>query len=267
MSIRVLFRSDDAGSSRGANEAIYQAVSEGVTRCVSVMVPGPAFGEVRRRFAGVEHLVDFGLHLTLNSEWEQHGEQEPSRWGPVLGAAAVPSLVYGDGTFKRFPMENHEGGASHEEMVSEARAQLVRALEVGLPIAYMDEHMGCGWLPGLREKLRAVAHEFGVRYGEDARLGGLPKVEDTSGRPWDVLARQILQAPDGDYLYVTHPALDDAEGLGMCMKDLPPGKVARERDDDRVMLCHPTVLSAIRKRGVELIRYRDVVPKVEVAKV
>lgn len=265
MPIRILFRCDDAGSSRGANTAIHQAIASGVCRNTSVMVPGPHFAEVKAAFDDIAHLADFGLHLTLNSEWEQHGEQAPARWGPVLPATAVPSIVLPDGTFKRFPMENHESHASLDEMVAEAAAQLDAALAAGLPIAYMDEHMGCGWLPGLRDRLRAVAHARGVPYADDARLEGLPPIENEPGDPWAVLARRILAAPDGDYIHVTHPALNDAEGRGMCMKDLPPGRVAGERDLDRRTLCHPEVFAALRERGVELLRYSDVLPKVEVA--
>lgn len=260
MSIGILFRCDDAGSSHGANLAILQCVKEGVARNVSVMVPGPKFEEVPEVFAEVAHLCDFGLHLTLNSEWEAYGDQAPSRWGPVLPAAEVASIVYADGTFKRFPQENHDAGASHDEMVAEAAAQLDRAMQ-RMRIDYMDEHMGCGWLPGLRDRLRVVAAERRVRYAESAKLSGLPKLaeEEESWVPWTRLARRILGAPDGNYIVVTHPALDDVEGRGMCSANSPPGRIAYERDLDRQMLIHPEVLSAVRERGVRLLKYSDVI--------
>lgn len=259
MSIGILFRCDDAGASPGTNRAILQCVTEGVGRNVGVMVPGPAFADAVSLFADIAHLCDLGLHLTLNSEWTAHGEQLPARWGPVLPAAAVPSLVYPDGTFRCTPMENHEAGASHDEMLAEAAAQLKRALQ-RLRVDYMDEHMGCGWLPGLRDRLRSLAHAHGVRYAMDAALRHLPELPDESPDlpPWTRLARRILAAPDGDYIVVTHPTFNDADARGMCLPDAPPGKIGHDRDLDRQMLIHPEVLDAVRTRGVRLLRYSDV---------
>ena len=37
--------------------------------------------------------VSAGIHLTLNSEWQHY------KWGPVLGASRVPSLVDENGHF------------------------------------------------------------------------------------------------------------------------------------------------------------------------
>jgi chitin disaccharide deacetylase len=257
--MRILFRCDDAGSMLSATRGIVSAVTEGVGRCVSVMVPGPNFaGSVpllRELQARPE--VELGLHIVLNSEWEDHAEGRALRWGPVL-SGRVGSLVYGDGTFKRFPKEFHEQGASTDEMVLEVEAQLDKLLAAGLRPTYADEHMGVGWVLDAREKLRRLIVSRGLKFAGDAKLAGLPKVEGLTGEPWEVLAGQILAAPEGDYLYVTHPCLETTEALGMCMKDIPPGRVAREREMDRALYCHPLVRDAIARRGAELVRYRDV---------
>lgn len=262
--MRLVFRCDDAGASLGATLAIAECVRRGVGRCVSVMVPGPGFEasvpELRKLVAEAGGEVELGLHIVLNSEWKRHrgSAVEPARWGPVLPASQVPSLVLEDGTFWHTPMDFHQRQASTDEMAAEVEAQLRRGLEAGLALTYADEHMGVGWLPGLREKLRAVVTRYGLKYSEGAPLAGLPGVEGGFETPWARLAAQIRAAPEGDYLYVSHPNRMDEDAHRMMGEDLPPGQVAGERELDRQMLQHPEVLGAIRERGARLICYRDV---------
>lgn len=79
-SIRFITRADDAGSSRSANRAIAQVVDGGFVRNVSLMACGPAIEDAAQLLAHRKD-VCFGMHTTLNAEWDK------VKWRPLLRTA------------------------------------------------------------------------------------------------------------------------------------------------------------------------------------
>ncbi len=136
--IQLVTRGDDAGSSQSANRAIFEAAQAGTLRNISLMAPGPCFEDAAKVLCALPH-VDFGLHVTLNSEWDA------PRWGPISRRDEVSSLLDVDGNFTREPKVLFERDADADEMLREVEAQLHRAREAGFSISYLDEHMGVGW--------------------------------------------------------------------------------------------------------------------------
>ena len=88
----LLIRTDDIGMSRTVNLAMREFMRTGLRFSASVMVPCPWFQDAAEALRDNPN-VSVGIHLTLNSEWSHY------RWGPVLGASAVPSLVDENGYF------------------------------------------------------------------------------------------------------------------------------------------------------------------------
>src|ERR1700748_587687 len=83
---KLLIRLDDIGMNHSVNMALQKMCETGMPISASVQFACPWYQEA------VEILkknpqVTVGVHLTLTSEWKNY------RWGPVLGATAVPSLV------------------------------------------------------------------------------------------------------------------------------------------------------------------------------
>ncbi len=125
---------DDLGMSHAANAGGFEALANGPATCGSVMVPCPWFPEAAA-IAAADPSLDIGVHLTLNAEYESY------RWGPVLGAAAVPTLVDDDGFLPR-TVEEVVAGADPDEVEQELRAQVERALAAGIDVTHLDSHMG-----------------------------------------------------------------------------------------------------------------------------
>ncbi len=130
----VIFHSDDAGMSHSMNEGAMRGLTEGLVSSVSIMMPCPWVPEIVD-FSRANPDYDFGLHLTLTSEWDIY------RWGPVAGKPAVPGLVDAEGClWDNVPLV--VANATPDEIEAEIRAQIDRAETMGLTIGHMDSHMG-----------------------------------------------------------------------------------------------------------------------------
>jgi predicted glycoside hydrolase/deacetylase ChbG (UPF0249 family) len=68
--IRFITRADDLGGSYSANQAIEQVIDAGFIKNVSIMACGPAVEDAARRLAHRKD-VCFGMHTTLNAEWDR----------------------------------------------------------------------------------------------------------------------------------------------------------------------------------------------------
>jgi predicted glycoside hydrolase/deacetylase ChbG (UPF0249 family) len=238
---RLIIRGDDAGASPTANRAILQACRAGTLRNVSVMACGPAFDEFAVHVLQLP-AVCIGLHVVLNSEWTQ------PCWGPVSGADRCPSLLREGGWFRHTPLDHHQNGFILSEAMIEVQAQLDRMRAAGLPPVYLDEHMGVGWLPGLRDALAELAAREGLL---DLTAASLSKVQTPTGSVFDT-AGSFKAAVDamqsGTCMYVTHPDYPFEHS------DWPGGPgCARGREADRRLLLDPELLVTLAESGVELV--------------
>lgn len=147
-----IVHADDIGFCHAANLGAFEALEAGPATCGSLMVPCPWFAEAAQLARQRPHL-DLGVHLTLNCEYAQY------RWGPVLGAGAVPSLADADGGFPQSVGAVAER-AQPEEVERELRAQVERALAAGIDVTHLDAHMGTVMLAPFVHVYARLAAEF-----------------------------------------------------------------------------------------------------------
>lgn len=130
----LMFHSDDLGMCLEANRGTARAIENGVVTSTSTMMPCP-WVPGWLAYLNKNPEVDNGLHLTLTSEWDHY------RWGPVAGKPAVPSLVDEQGyLWDSVGLVNEH--ATADDVEREIRAQIDKALGMGMTVTHIDSHMG-----------------------------------------------------------------------------------------------------------------------------
>ena len=130
----VIFHIDDAGMSHSSNLGTIQALTEGAATSCSIMMP---CSWVSGFYAWLKDHpdTDAGLHLTFTSEWDNY------RWGPLAGKNQVPGLADKEGClWDNVPLVLEH--ATADEIELEIRAQVDRALTMGIQPTHLDSHMG-----------------------------------------------------------------------------------------------------------------------------
>lgn len=254
----LMIRCDDVGMCHTVNAAVRQVIASGIPFSVSVMVPCPWFTEAAALLRDHPE-VSVGIHLTLNSEWRDY------RWGPVLGAARVPSLVDEHGYLFASGEEFARRDVDLREVEMELRAQIERALAAGLRIDYLDYHMLTAVsTPELRAIVERLAAEHG--FGLSRYFG------ENSASLWDVdpsrklgnLLRVVERAlPGVTNLLVIHLGQDTPEMRALVDANYAPDpyRVAQHRQAELDALTSPAFRAAIARRGIRLVTYRDLIAR------
>jgi chitin disaccharide deacetylase len=149
----LVVHADDLGETHSVNAAAIKALEAGTINSASLMVPCPWFPEIAD-YAKSHPDRDFGLHLTLTSERVYY------RWGPVAPADKVGSLVDQNGYFHHEWKEGQHINAREVEI--ELRAQIERALAMGVRPTHLDSHQYRLIMNGkeLFDAMLRVAHEY-----------------------------------------------------------------------------------------------------------
>ena len=273
----VIIHADDAGMSHNVNLATIEALEKGIVSSASIMVPCPWFPEFAA-YAKSHPQGDYGIHLTLNSEWKHY------KWGPVAQRSKVPSLLDKRGYLWPDTPEvalNARGA----EVEIELRAQIDRALKFGVPLSHLDSHMGSLIVrPDLMEIYARLAIDYDLpiliartankevakKYPELFKsLGGIIKTLEENNIP--VIDAVVTTAGNSDnfeirkadYLKVLretkpgiteiiiHCGIADQELRGITATWL-------KRDCDRRIFTDPAVIEAIQEMGIEAVTWKQV---------
>ena len=252
----MIIRTDDAGMSHSVNMALERLIETGLPVSVSVMFPTPWYQEtveILKRHPAVA----VGIHLTLNSEWKNY------RWGPVLGRAAVPTLVDADGYFFPSSAALYQNHPDLKEVEKELRAQIERALGSGLKIDYVDYHMGTAVIsPEFREITERLAREFGLGMSQYfAETRNDPQYWASPRDKTDSLVAMIDRLHPRFNLVVTHVGIDDSElGALVDMNTAGPlPDMSKNRQGELDALTSQRFRDALKARNVQLLTYRQLI--------
>ncbi len=130
----LIVHADDAGFAHAADSAIISAFEKGAINSASIMVTCPWFPEIAA-YAKKHPELDWGIHLSLTSEWKNF------KWGGVSPAGGIPSLLDQNGYLYATNAEFAKN-AKVNEAEKEIRAQIDKAQKYGIKITHIDNHMG-----------------------------------------------------------------------------------------------------------------------------
>jgi predicted glycoside hydrolase/deacetylase ChbG (UPF0249 family) len=149
----LIIHADDMGLSHSTNMAVIKAFESNAVTSGSVMVPCPWFPEIANYIKAHPDL-DVGIHFTLNSEWKFY------KWRGVSPSDQIPSLIDKDGYFFS-AVEPLVFRAKPEEVEKELRAQIDKAIAMGIHPTHLDNHMGSMYVtPALFRVALKVAKEY-----------------------------------------------------------------------------------------------------------
>jgi predicted glycoside hydrolase/deacetylase ChbG (UPF0249 family) len=262
----LILHADDLGVAHSVDAASFDALDSKAVSSASIMMPTPWVTEVAT-YAKTHPEADLGLHLTLTSEWKTY------RWGSVEAADKVPSLLGPDGTF---PTDTPVvvAKAIPAEAEREIRAQVERAIALGIHPTHLDSHMGSLFArPELFATLAKVAHDYHLPFLAVRGMGGgvpLPTNDK------DVLLDAVLIAgmnqprdqwkefyfgaiknlKPGLTELIVHLGHDDAELQAVTVDHEPYGSAWRQRDYD--IVTSEAFRQALKDNNVNLVTWRQV---------
>jgi predicted glycoside hydrolase/deacetylase ChbG (UPF0249 family) len=263
----LIVHADDLAVAHSEDAASFDALDKNAVTSASIMVPCPWLTEVAD-YAKTHPDADLGLHLTVTSEWKTY------RWGPVESKDKVPSLLDPSGYLwpETGPAAEH---LKADEVEREIRAQIERAMAVGIHPTHLDSHMGVLFSrPDLFAVYVKVAREYKLPFLA-LRSSSAPKEllsvlsdkdlildsiviagPNVASAGWTTFySDAIKNLKPGVTEIIVHLGHDDAELQAVAVDHPDYGAAWRQRDYDAVT--SPDFKKTLQENHVILIKWKD----------
>jgi predicted glycoside hydrolase/deacetylase ChbG (UPF0249 family) len=263
----LIVHADDLAVAHSVDTASFDALNKNAVTSVSIMVPCAWLIEVAS-YAKEHPDADLGLHLTLTSEWKV------DRWGPVESRDKVTSLLDPSGYLwpETLPAAHN---LKPEEAEREIRAQIERAIALGIHPTHLDSHMGVLFsTPELFAVYVKVAHEYKLPFlairipnapaqflsilsDKDVILDSLVIANPTvHANEWrDFYVNAVKNLKPGVTEMIVHLGHDDAELQAVTVDHPDYGSTWRQRDYDFVT--GPEFKKALEENHIILVKWKD----------
>ncbi|MCX6046998.1 MAG: polysaccharide deacetylase family protein [Chloroflexi bacterium] len=203
----LLINADDFGMCHAINVAIFRALTEGVVRSTTLMMPCPWALHAIHLLKEHPDLA-FGVHLAVICDTVDY------KFGPLTPKEKVPSLLDETGYFYSFErMAEFLAQAQLAELETEFRAQIEAVLAAQLKPTHLDWHcLRFGSRTEIFDLMIGLAKEYGLAL----RVVGQQSIEQVQ--------RQHLPTNDYDFLDSFRLDLVDKSGqYGQLLRELPAG--------------------------------------------
>jgi predicted glycoside hydrolase/deacetylase ChbG (UPF0249 family) len=263
----LIVHADDLAVAHSVDTASFDALGKKAITSASIMVPCAWLTEVAS-YAKEHPDADLGLHLTLTSEWKV------ARWGPVSSIDKVPSLLDPSGYLwpETLPAVSH---LKVEEAEREIRAQVARAMALGIHPTHLDTHMGVLFSnQELFAVLVKVAHEYKLPFLAP-RIPGERKRFLTLLSPKDIIVDSVIMANPSVHAnewrdfyvngvknlkpglteIIVHLGHDDSELQAVTVDHPDFGSAWRQRDYD--IVTSPEFKKALEENHIILVKWKD----------
>src|SRR6266849_4499036 len=263
----LIVHADDLAVAHSVDTASFDALDKKAVTSASIMVPCAWLTEVAW-YAKDHPDADLGLHLTLTSEWKV------DRWGPVESKDKVTSLLDPSGYLwpETLPAARN---LKAEEAEREIRAQIERAIALGIHPSHLDSHMGVLFsTPELFAVYVKVAHEYKLPFlavripNAPAQFFSLLSDKDVLtdsvvianptvlANEWrDFYVNAVKNLKPGLTEMIVHLAHDDAEVKAVTADHPDYGAAWRQRDYD--VMTSPEFKKVLQENNVILVKWKD----------
>ena len=265
----IIVHADDLAETHAVNAAATKAMEAGTINSASIMVACPWFPEMAD-YAKSHPDADFGLHLTMTSERVYY------RWGPVAAKDKVPSLLDENGYFHHD--WEHNQHANPQEAAIEIRAQIERALAMGIHPTHLDSHQYRLIMSGkdLFEVTLQVAHEYKLPlFVARDWFAQNPYLEKSLGPKDIVIDHEVTISPSvtpekwadfyrdalnnlkpGVTAFIIHPGFADEELLAATRERATWGAAWRQRDYN--FFSSDEFREILKKQNIKMITWREI---------
>ena len=272
----VIIHADDVGMCQSSVSACQDLFEKGGISSAAIMVPCPWFLSAIELTKNLKQ-SDFGVHITLTSEWKNY------RWKPISTVDPESGLIDPQGYFYS-TSEDVFQKANPEYVKKELYAQIDHASNQGLSPTHIDTHMGSIAHPkfmfdyiqaSISRKIPAMvfrlSEEEWIKLGLDevsANLisgyllalenQGFPLLDHLRSMPLDqpegrleYAKRLFDELPAGITHFIIHPSKDTEE-----IKAITPDWESRVGDYKLFM--DDDIFYYLKNNGIKIIGYNDI---------